>query len=142
MSFLAAIPVIGQLFTTVEKVVDELHVSDEERLVAKKAIMEVASPALEALLKAQSEFDQLAFRLREIELTSGDWFVRRTRPAMMWLTFLAWVGVEGYLSVHGGLTQASAERAFYAFGLIGGLFSATRGIEKAVDKWTTNGKTK
>lgn len=128
MGFWAAIPIIGSLLDSVFNGIDKISTTDEERLKFKQEMMLVAQPVISSLLAAQAAFDQAQAKVREAEIQSGDAFVRRTRPAMMWLTFGMWA----YAMI---TNHPLAQEAFYAFGLIGGLFTASRGIEKGVMQW-------
>lgn len=85
-------------------------------------------PVILALVQAQAEFDKARSDLEKVALTSEDWFVRRSRPAMSWLTFLGWQ----YAEITG---NANADHAFYAFCVVAGIWSATRGGEKIVTQW-------
>lgn len=132
MSFLEAIPVIGQALETVFGGLDKLFTSDDERMKAQHAILMAFQPVILAVLQAQGQFDQLRQQTEIAMIQSGDRFVRWTRPAMTWLTFLTW----GYMAL---TNHPQSEYAFYAFGLIGGLWSASRGGEKIVSKWVNGG---
>jgi hypothetical protein len=132
MSFLAAIPIVGSLFDSIGNAIDKNVTSIEEKLKMKNEFTALVVPLFQVVFQAQAEFDKLQQQIRLAELQSGDRFVRWTRPAMTWLTFIFW----GYCVVTG---NPQAEYAFYAFGLIAGIFSATRGSEKIVAKWS-NGK--
>jgi len=145
MTFLAAIPVIGGLLDSVFNGIDKISTTDEERLKFKADIMALSAPVITMLVQAQSEFDKAQQAIQIAAIQSGDAFVRRVRPALMCATFLAWIGIEGFAMYLNGASAPylndAAQRAFYAFGLIGGLFTATRGIEKGVMHWasTKNG---
>ena len=132
MGFWTAIPLVGSLIDSIGSAVDRNVTSDEERLKMHQAIMATAQPVIQAVVQAQAEFDRMAFQLRIVETQSTDRFVRWTRPLMSWVTFILW----GYAFV---THHPQMEYAFYAFGLVAGLFSATRGFEKVVGQWA-NGK--
>jgi len=143
--FLAAIPVIGQFLDSVFSGIDKISTTDEERLKFKTEMMTVAGPVITMLVQAQAEFDKAQKDIQIAAIQSGDAFVRRVRPMLMCATFLAWAGIEGFAmymaGANPGYMNAAADRAFWAFGLIGGLFTATRGIEKGVMHWAQrNGK--
>ena len=130
--WMAAIPMIGGLLSTVFGGLDELTTSTEEKLALQQKIMATAQPVIAAIIQAQAEFDKASFALRVAEVQSSDRFVRWTRPLMSWMTFGLWA----YAFV---VQHPAMEYAFYAFGLVAGLFSATRGFEKVVGQWA-NGK--
>ena len=128
MSFLSALPIVGSFFESVGDVIDKVTTTDEERLKARVEMMALAGPAIQAIITAQGAFDQARLQLQVVEVQSGDRFVRWTRPLMTWLTFITWAYCLA-------TNNPNTEMAFYAFGLIGGIFSATRGAEKMVSKW-------
>jgi hypothetical protein len=132
MSFLASIPLIGSALSAIFDGADKLFTSDEERLKFQHLILMAFQPVILALVQVQAEFDKVRAQIELASLQSGDRFIRRTRPAMTWLTFAFWA----YCVV---TSNPQAEYAFYAFGIIGGFFSATRGGEKIVAQWV-NGK--
>jgi hypothetical protein len=135
MSFLAGIPLIGSALASLFDGADKLFTSDEERLKFQHAILMAFQPVILVLVQAQAEFDKVRAQIELAAMQSGDRFVRWTRPAMTWLTFGFWA----YCVITG---NPQAEYAFYAFGIVGGLFSATRGGEKIVGQWMNgrNGK--
>jgi len=133
VSFFAAVPVIGQALDSVFKGLDSLFTSDDERMKAQNAMLMAFQPVILAVLQAQGEFDKLRNQVDLAMLQSGDRLIRWTRPLMTWLTFITW----GYMAL---TNHAQADYAFYAFGLIGGLWSASRGGEKIVSKWVNGGK--
>lgn len=139
MGFWAAVPMIGSLLDSIFGGIDKISTSDEEKLKLKQEIMATAAPVITLLIEAQKSFDQMRTQVELAAIQSGDTFVRRVRPALMVGTFIAWAGIEGYVMYLVGpqveYLQAAAERAFWAFGLIGGLFTATRGVEKGVMRW-------
>lgn len=139
MGFWAAVPLVGSLIDSLGNAVDKVVTSDEERLTLHREMMSVAQPVLQAIISAQAEFDKMRTQLELASIASGDPFVRRVRPGLMVATFCAWFGIEGYALYLVGpnleYLQDAALRAFGAFGIVGGLFTATRGIEKAVGRW-------
>lgn len=136
MGFMAAIPLIGTLLDSVFGGIDRISTTDEERLKAKQEIMQVAQPVIASVIAAQAEFDKASFALRVTEVQSGDRFVRWSRPLMGWVTF----GLAAYALI---VQHPLAETALWIFGLVNGLFSATRGMEKITAKWAMgNGNSK
>lgn len=133
MGFLAAIPLLGQALDSIFSGLDKLFTSDDERLKGQHAILMAIMPVVTVLIQAQAEFDRQRADLERDAMKSEDWFVRRSRPAMSWVTFVWWMSME---LMH----SARADYAFYAFCIVSGIWSATRGIEKIIPVWT-NGKT-
>jgi len=132
MSFLAAVPMIGQALDGVFSGLDKLFTSDDERLKGQHAILMAFQPVILTLIQAQGEFDKARAALETTALQSEDWFVRRSRPAMAWVTFGLWA----YAFVTG---HPMVDEAFAAFAVIAGLWSVTRGGEKIASAWV-NGK--
>ena len=134
MSWISAIPIVGDFVDSVGAAIDKNVTTDHERLQIKAEIVALTAPVLQAVLGAQAKFDEMRVQLQIVETQSGDRLVRWTRPLMSWATFLLW----GYAFVTG---HPMADDAFIAFTLIAGITSATRGIEKTVGKWANgNGK--
>ena len=128
MGFLAAVPIIGQALDSVFSGLDKLFTSDDERLKGQAAILMAFQPVILTLVQAQAEFDKARADLEKAALQSEDWFVRRSRPAMSWITFIGWQ----YMAY---TNNAHADQAFYAFALVAGIWSVTRGGEKIVSQW-------
>ena len=128
MSFLAAVPVLGQALESVMGGLDKLFTSDDERLKGQHAILMAFQPVILLLVQAQADFDKVRMDLEKAALQSEDWFVRRSRPAMSWLTFFMWA----YAFI---VNHPRVEEAFAAFAIISGIWSVTRGGEKIVGKW-------
>ena len=132
MSWISAIPIVGDFVDSVGAAIDKNVTTDHERLQVKAEVVALTAPVLQAVLSAQAKFDEMRVQLQIVETQSGDRLVRWTRPLMSWATFLLW----GYAFV---MNHPMADEAFIAFTLIAGITSATRGIEKTVGKWA-NGK--
>lgn len=133
--YLAGIPMIGGLLDTIFGGIDRLTTSDEERLKFKHAMMMAAQPVIAALIAAQAEFDKAVMALRIAEVQSSDRFIRWSRPAMGWATFF----LAGYALI---VNHQHAETALWLFGIVNGLWSATRGAEGIVKRWAANGNGK
>jgi len=123
------IPLIGRLFEGLKSIfgfIDDIHTSDEEKLAAKAQLMGLYQPVLEAAIQLQMQEAELRARIHEVEIKSDRILVWSLRPLMTWLTFAYWVAVSM------NYVQGNADNAFYAFGIVAGIFSGTRGIEKVV----------
>lgn len=126
--FLAAVPIIGAALDSVFSGLDKLFTSDDERLKGQAAILMAFQPVILALVQAQGAFDKMRSDLEQAAIKSEDWFVRRSRPAMSWVTFIAW-------QYAASVQSPQADNAFTAFCIVAGIWSTTRGAEKVVDKW-------
>ncbi len=123
------IPLIGPIFEGLKSIfgfIDNVHTSDEERLALKAQLMALYQPVLEGTIKVEMQAAELRARMHEVEIKSDRILVWSLRPLMTWLTFGYWIAVStNYVS-------GNADNAFYAFGIVAGIFSGTRGIEKVV----------
>jgi hypothetical protein len=137
MGFLAAVPILGQALDGVFSGLDKLFTSDDERLKAQHQILLAFQPVILALVQAQAEFDRIRADVEKTALQSEDWFIRRSRPAMTWVTFGWWMFTEITSHPH-------ADKAFYAFLLVSGIWTATRGGAQIIETWMgkKNGGTK
>ena len=136
MSFLAAVPLIGQALDSTFSGLDKLFTSDDERLKGKYAILMAFQPVITLLVQSQAEFDRMRAEVDIAAMKSEDRFIRWSRPAMSWITFIGWQYAMFISSPH-------ADQAFYAFGLVAGLWSASRGGEKIISQWMgKNGNSK
>jgi hypothetical protein len=81
---------IGQIFKPAVELVDELHTSDEEKLVHKAAMLDTYSKALEASLNHELEGLKTRASIVEAEAKSQHWLTSAWRPITM-LTFVSLV---------------------------------------------------
>ena|SRR3990167_3930617 len=81
------------LFKPINKVIDELHTSDEERLKLKAQLMETEAEALRVSL----EYEKAALSVQQAaivaEAAGGSWLQRNWRPITM-ITFLCLVVLD------------------------------------------------
>lgn len=86
------IPVLGPAIKKLIQGVDD-HLeglTPEQRLALEKTVIDAKTQELKALLSDNADFRKMA----TAEINSDDWFVRRARPANLWLwiiTFAAWL---------------------------------------------------
>jgi len=145
MSFLTSLPVIGSFFADAVKSVDELVTSDEERLQVKARITELSAPVLMAVVAAQVSSNELQAKIVEAEAQSEDKMVRWRRPVLSlfaagnFLVVLWWWMLQGsnVFSISEIPTVVSYSFMFAA--LVNGLDVGTRGLEKMVKEWHSNG---
>lgn len=83
---------IGKVISTVGTVIDNLTTTDEERGRLELAKLQIQLEAQRAkdemLLRTEEAIVADQANLREqikVELSSEDWFVRRARPAVLWI---------------------------------------------------------
>lgn len=124
MSFLAAIPIIGKFFETASELVDNVSTTDEERLEAKTKLTSMYMPVISLIVTADAELQKARMELDKVMSQSDHFLVYSLRPILCYMTFANWVATKvGYLS-------GDPSQAFYAFGLVFGIFGSSRGIEK------------
>ncbi len=140
MSFLAAIPIIGDLFEKVGAAIDRNVTTDDERLKAKTELTGLFAPVIQAVVMAQAAFAELQAKLAGIEAKSEHWLVWSRRPivslfaaanfvVILWLWILSMpLKVAFYTQEVPALVQF----AFYFAMAANGLDMTTRGVEKIV----------
>lgn len=127
-AWLAAIPVIGDLFDKVGGAVDKLVTSDEERLKVKAELTSLYVPVLQSVMEAQKQANEMQVRIAEIEVKSEHWLVWSRRPIIAYLSILN-------LIIAGFIKHMSIDTAFYFAMVVNGLDTGTRGIEKIMGKF-------
>ena len=147
MSFLASLPIIGSFFESAGKAVDDLVTSDEERLQVKAKITELSAPVMMAVVAAQVSANELQARIVEAEAKSEDRMVRWRRPilslfaAANFIVVLWWWMLSGSVGNVFAITEIPTvvSYSFMFAALVNGLDVGTRGLEKMVTKWHSNG---
>lgn len=134
MSWLAAVPVLGQLFTSLGEAIDRNVTTDHERLQMKAKIMELQVPVIMAVAEAHKAGLDLQAKLAEVEAKSEDRLVRWRRPivsivALANFLVMSWLGAMGY-------PIPDLQYAFILAALANGLDIGTRGLEKMVGRWS------
>ena len=148
MGFLASLPIIGSFFQSIGDTVDKLVTSDEERLQVKAKITELSAPVLMAVVAAQVSANELQARIVEAEAKSEDRMVRWRRPILSLLAAGNFMVVLWWWLLHGGTVDifeiteipAVVSYSFTFAALVNGLDVGTRGLEKMVGKWASNGQ--
>lgn len=124
MSFLAALPIIGKFFDTAGEIVDNVSTTDEERLEGKAKLTSMYMPVISLIVQADAELQKARTSLQIAEAKSDKFLVYSLRPILSYATFAIWVATKmGYMA-------GNPDQAFYAFGLVFGVFGTSRGIEK------------
>ena len=141
MSFLAAIPIIGELFKDVGDAIDKNVTTDDERLKAKATLTALFAPVIQSIVSSQIAFAELQAKIAEIEARSEHWLVWARRPVIsilatanfmvtLWLWMLTMPKFNAIFSVTE--VPAVVQFAFYFAMGASGLDMTTRGIEKAI----------
>jgi len=145
MSFLTSLPIIGAFFADAGKAVDELVTSDEERLQVKAKITELSAPVMMAVVAAQVSANELQARIVEAEAKSEDKMVRWRRPVLSLMAAGNFLVVLWWWMLQGGNVFSISEiptvvsYSFMFAALVNGLDVGTRGLEKMVKEWNSNG---
>ena len=136
---------IGELVTGLFKpaadLVDDLHTSKEEKLTLKNKLNEIAAAAQGQVFDFVTKMAEHQAGVITAEATSGDAWVRRWRPALMWV--LIAILVNNYLFapwLHAfGLTGAPVivlpDKVWTLLEIGVGGYVLGRSGEKIADRW-------
>lgn len=86
---------LGQIVAPVTKLVDELHTSEDEKLKARAALVEIQLRAGEQLLAYEGKLMDAKAGIIRAEAQGQSWLQRSWRPITM-LTFLALVVADSF----------------------------------------------
>ena len=127
MTWLASIPVVGDLIDKIGGAIDRNVTSDEERLKIKAELTSLYVPLLQTVVEAQKHANEMQVKLAEVEVASEHWLVWSRRPIIAFMSIgnLIAAGITGYMDV---------DSAMYLALVVNGLDTGTRGIEKVVGK--------
>jgi hypothetical protein len=127
---------IGQIFKPAAALIDNLHTSEEEKLIQKAQLLELQTSFLEEALDYETEQLKSKTAIIMAEANSASWLARNWRPITM-LTFLVLV----CLDVFGWLAFRLSEEAWLLLQIgLGGYVvgrsaeKVTGGISKALKK--------
>jgi hypothetical protein len=84
---------IGSIFKPAVELIDELHTSEEEKLIQKAQTLDTYAKALETGLRYEQENLKVRAAIVEAEAKSGHWLTSTWRPITM-LTFLGLVVLD------------------------------------------------
>lgn len=149
MSFLSAIPIIGDLIDGIGDAVDKNVTTDHERLTVKAKMMEIAAPAMVAVVQAQVSANELQAKIVELEAKSEDRMVRWRRPVIAFIAVINFMVVLWWWLITSPVNvfeiteiPAIVSYSFTFAAIVNGLDIGTRGLEKMVGKWAsrTNGE--
>lgn len=123
---MSVLNLISGIFKPAVKLIDELHTSEEEKLIQKAATLETYAKALEMGLQFETAQLEARARIVEAEAKSESWLTANWRPITM-LTFLALVVAD----VFGMLAFRLAPEAWSLLQLGIGGYVVGRTVEKA-----------
>lgn len=122
---IALIDQLVRLFTPVNRLLDDIHTSDEERARAKSAIMALQNEALGLALALERESLQAKSGLIAAEANGASWLQRNWRPITM-LSFLGLVVADSF----GLLAFRLADQAWLLLQIGLGGYVVGRSVEK------------
>lgn len=128
MSWLNAVPIIGDMFDKVGGAVDKLVTSDEERLKMKAELTSLYVPVLQSIMEAQKSMNEMQVKIAEMEIKSEHWLVWSRRPIIAYLSIINLIAAAVF-------KHMDIDNALYFSMLINGLDTGTRGIEKVMGKF-------
>lgn len=99
--------VLGSILSPIGQVVDELHTSDEEKLKARAALVELQVRAGQEMLNYEARLVEAQTSVIRAEASGHSWLQQSWRPITM-LTFLALVVCDSF----GWLAFRLAEQAW------------------------------
>lgn len=87
LSWTGIFKAVGSLFKPVAKVIDDVHVSEEERLNAKATLTATQANVALKWMEMEGKLADLQGKIVQAEMQHGNWLSRSWRPIVM-LTFL------------------------------------------------------
>jgi hypothetical protein len=101
---------------SVTKLIDEFHMSPDDKAKAQLALAQAAQQAAQAAQDYDAKLNDIAGQNIRAEETSGDKFTVRARPAVIWMgnLLILWnYGVVPVAGAHWHLSPASLPEAFW-----------------------------
>jgi len=121
---------IGEIFKPAAELIDNVHTSDEERLIQKATLLNTQADALSKAFDYETKQFEVRAGIITAEAKSDSWLTKSWRPiTMLWLLALVSAWWLGWVD-HPRLTE---EIVLSAFGLVKigvGGYIASRGVEK------------
>ena len=134
MGAFSVLSMVTDIFKPAAALIDNLHTSDEEKLVQKARLLEIQASAVDSA----TEYNQAIFegqaKIVNSEAVSGNWLAASWRPITM-LTFVAIVVAKflGYSSPN--LTPEDYNHLWTLIEIGLGGYVVGRSVEKAVKTW-------
>ena len=127
MSFLS---IVGSIIEPVTKLVDDLHTSDEEKLLIKERVLVLQAKAYSEALEYEKAQLEAQASIIKAEAQGQSWIQRSWRPITM-LTFLVLVVCDSF----GLLAFRLSEEAWTLLQIGLGGYVVSRGVEKVTPQW-------
>lgn len=125
---------IGPAFDGLAKIIDNFHMSPEEKVQAQQAVADAQQKAQLAAQDYQVQLNAIAGQNIRAEETSDDNFTKRARPAVVWMgnALIAWnYGLVPVFGVHWKLGPVVLPDAFWwTWGTVVTGYVFSRGAEK------------
>lgn len=118
---------IGGIFKPAAQLIDDLHTSDEEKLILKKEMMKLENDLTLRAMDLEKQLVESNSKNIQAEATGHSWMQRNWRPITM-LTFLVLVVLDSF----GWLPNPLAKEAWVLLQIGLGGYVAGRSIEKIV----------
>lgn len=118
---------IGGIFKPAAQLIDDLHTSDEEKMILKKEIMKLENDLALRAMDLEKQLVESNSKNIQAEASGHSWMQRNWRPITM-LTFLVLVVLDSF----GWLPNPLAKEAWVLLQIGLGGYVAGRSIEKIV----------
>lgn len=87
--------ILGSIVSPITNLIDELHTSDEEKLIIKNKMMQIQANAYSEAIELEKQVMQAKASIITAEANGQSWLQRSWRPIAM-LTFLALVVADSF----------------------------------------------
>lgn len=87
--------ILGSIVSPITNLIDELHTSDEEKLIIKNKMMQIQANAYSEAIELEKQVMQAKASIITAEANGQSWLQRSWRPITM-LTFLALVVADSF----------------------------------------------
>lgn len=118
---------ISSIFKPAADLIDDLHTSDEEKMLLKKEMMKLENEVTMKAMELEKQLVEANSSIIKAEATGGSWIQRNWRPITM-LTFLVLVVLDSF----GILANPLADEAWVLLQIGLGGYVAGRSVEKII----------
>lgn len=118
---------ISSIFKPAADLIDDLHTSDEEKMLLKKEMMKLENEVTLKAMELEKQLVEANSSIIKAEATGGSWIQRNWRPITM-LTFLVLVVLDSF----GWLANPLADEAWVLLQIGLGGYVAGRSVEKII----------
>ena len=133
----SVLSMVTDIFKPAAELIDNLHTSDEEKLIQKTRLVELQAAAVDSALQYNQSIFEGQARIVSAEASSDRWLAANWRPITM-LTFVTLV-VAKFLGFEAdGMTASDYDHLWSLIELGLGGYVVGRSVEKAVKTWKDN----